>query len=229
MGIGRVTIALSGTLVALVMVIGMFTIVGDTTTPAVSTMSLYGHYTITVADSDGNIKAYIQADNAPTHLLKDCLFDGYFGQNPGHTDVAVSEYVTACDLTDLDLAVGDGGNLGHAVGDSDLQNRYTASGNGTATVTGQTSSTASDTTVTISHTAAITILQTDLDNSSTGGETVNLDGDCLDEDGDGAEECQIDETGLFDANGQLLSAVDFTKVRVNNGDTVDIDLTITLT
>ena len=73
----------------------------------------------------------------------------------------------------------------------------------------------------------ITITQTDLDLSL--ANIANTDGECNDDDGDGATECKIDEVGLFDANGRLLSHASFSpSVEVNNGDTVDMELTITL-
>ena len=223
MGMRQITFAIGGSVVALVMVIGMFSIAADSTTPTASTLGLYGHYAIVVSDPDGNIKAYVQSDNAPTHLLKDCLFDGYL-LSQGENEVAAFD----CDASSVELAVGDGGEGTHDDDSVDLFNRYTSSGNGSASLQSGLSSVGGgdETTAIYSHDTPITILQSDLDPSTTGSAG---DGTCQDLDADGAEECLIDETGLFDANGRLLSSTDFTQVVVNNGDTVDITLTITLT
>jgi len=222
MGKMGVSFAIGGSIAAVIMVIGMITLAADTATPTTSTLGLHGHYSITITDSEGNLKAYLQTDNEPTHLLKDCLFDGYFG-----TTVAQA----TCSITTAEIAVGDAGEIAPIDTDTDLGNRYTNSGNGTAVIgTGgdvPTSSSSTETTVTYENTASvITISQTDLDASPTGS---NADGTCIQVSGGSGVDCFLDEVGLFDAAGLLLSHATFTKTEVSVGDQVDVKLKITLT
>jgi len=219
MGKVGISFAIGGSIAAVVMVIGMITLVAGTATTATtaSEMGLYGHYTLKVMDPDGNIKAYIQTHNAPTHLLKDCLFDGYF-----ITTVAAF----ACSISSATLQVGDAGETAPTDGDTVLGNPYTNSGSGVAAQTASTSSVASETTVTYDNTASvITISQTDLDSSTTGSAA---DTACADISGGSGVDCFLDETGLFDANGRLLSHATFGQTEVSVGDQVDITLIITL-
>jgi len=218
MGIGQITFAIGGSIVAFVMVIGMITIVADTTTPVASTMGIYGHYIIQISDSDGNIKAYVQTDNAPTVHFKDCLFDGFFG--------TTISGLNTCGITSggATMQVGDGGDV-LAIDDTNtgLGNYYSASGTGVATRDGGSSAAGpGETNIVWDNTASpITIVQTDLTGSN--------DLSCGDPDGDGAQECSLDEVGLFDDDGDMVSRAGFDDTLVNNGDTVDITLTITLT
>ena len=46
-------------------------------------MQVSGHAIITLADSDGNIKAYRQTDNIVTNVGRDCSADKLFGVNTG--------------------------------------------------------------------------------------------------------------------------------------------------
>jgi len=222
MGKVGISFALGGSIAAVVMVIGMITLVAGTATTATTTsaMDLYGHYTLKVMDPDGNIKAYIQTNNAPTHIFKDCLFEAYFTTMPSIT-------AATCSIATATLQIGDGGETAPLDSDTVLASPYTNSGSGTALVTGQTSSVASDTTVTWDNTASvITISQTDLDASTTGsvGNTA-----CVDTGADGNVDCFLDETGLFDTDGDLISHAAFAQTEVSVGDQVDITLVITLT
>ena len=216
MGIGQISITIGCTLVAVTMFIGIIGIIRDTTIPATSTLGIYGHYTIQISDSDGNIMSYIQTDNAPTHLFKDCLFDSYFGTTiAGAGTCAISSGAAT-------LIVGDGGDtLAFDDTNTVLGNYYSNSGAGTALITATNSSSTNETAVAWDNVAdPITITQTDLNGSA--------DASCGDPDSDGATECSLDEVGLLDTDGDLISRASFSDTLVNNGDTVDITLTITL-
>lgn len=218
MGKVGISFAIGGSIVAVIMVIGMITLVADTATPTTSSMNLHGFYTITITDSEGNIKAIVQTDNEPTHLLKDCMIDSFFGSN-----VATQ----SCSITSLELAVGDGGEVAPTDDDTDLGNRYDVSGNGTALLAASTTSTATEATVTYDNTlSVITITQQDLDDSTTGNGTDTAA--CVDESGGSGVDCFLDETGLYNAAGALLSHATFGQVEVSVGDQVDITLVITL-
>jgi len=234
MGKLGITLAISGSIVALTLVIGMFALGAATTTAATSTMGIYGHYTVKVMDSDGNLKAYIQTDNSLTHFFRDCLFDNYFG-----TTLQIPP--ADCTFGIPAIRIGDGLdplavlpiNPAPTSNDLDLFNPYTFSGDGLAVQTAQQGSAAGGTSVTFSNEAPggtpITINQADLSGSATGG--VATDGACTDVDvpADGAVDCEIDEVGLLDFNGVLLSHAPLVKTLVSVGDTVDVALTISLT
>ena len=210
--------AIGGSIAAVIMVIGMITLVADTATPATSTMGLHGHYTVTITDSEGNLKAIIQTDNAPTHLFKDCLFEAYFGS--AHT-------AGTCSIATATIQVGDRGELAPSDADTVLGNPYTASGTGVAVQFNPTSSASTETRLTYNNTASvITISQTDLDNSNFGsiGNTA-----CIQVSGGSGVDCFIDEVGLFDADSDLISHAAFAQTEVSVGDQVDVALTITLT
>jgi len=222
MGKVGISFAIGGSIAAVIMVIGMVTIVADTATPATTSLGIQGHYFIKIMDSDGNIKAYIQTQNEPTHLLKDCIQDSFWG-----TSVAA----TNCGITSMELAVGDGGETAPTDADTDLGNRYDVSGNGTALIgTGAdapTGSAAGQTTVTWQNSAdPITITQQDLDDSTTGN--AGDDGACIQISGGSGVDCLLDETGLYNSSGALLSHATFGQVEVSVGDQVDIELLITL-
>ena len=222
MGKTGISFAIGGSIATLVMVIGMITLVAGTATTATTTSAfgLTGHYTLEITDPDGNIKAYIQTHNAPTHIFKDCLFEAYFTTMPSIT-------AATCVITTATLQVGDAGDqLAPSDSDTILQFFYTASGAGAALATAGTSSSTTETTVTWDNKASvITISQTDLDNSSFGSGT---EGTCADISGGPGVDCFIDETGLFDADNDLISRATFTPTEVSVGDQVDITLVITL-
>ena len=78
----RATYAIGAIVAAFALVFGM--VAGSTalTTMSVSSqdpMQMSGHVIITLADPDGNIKAYHQTDNVVTHVGKDCAADDLFG------------------------------------------------------------------------------------------------------------------------------------------------------
>lgn len=223
MGKVGISFAIGGSIATVVMVIGMITLVAGTATTATTTSAfgITGHYTLKVMDSDGNMKAYIQTHNAPTHIFKDCLFEAYFTTMPSIT-------AATCDISTATLQVGDAGDqLAPSDSDTVLQNFYDVSGAGTALVTSESSSATTETTVTWDNTGnVITISQTDLNDSAFGSST---DGVCIDESAsDGNKDCFLDETGLFDADGDLISRATFAKTEVSVGDQVDITLVITL-
>ena len=222
MGKAGISFAIGGSIATVVMVIGMITLVAGTATTATTTSAfgLTGHYTLQVMDPDGNIKAYIQTHNAPTHIFKDCLFEAYFTTMPSIT-------AATCSIATATLQVGDAGDqLAPSDADAGLQFFYTASGAGTALATAGTSSTTSETTVTWDNKASvITISQTDLDDSMFGSAG---NAACTNTSGGGGVDCFLDETGLFDADNDLISRATFAQTEVSVGDQVDITLVITL-
>lgn len=230
MGKVGISFAIGGSIAAVIMVIGMITLVGGTATPTASTMDILGSYTIKVTDADGHVKAYIQTPNAPTHLLKDCLFDSYL--LVGNTVAKAS-----CTLGVPFLRVGDGLNLAATADTSaGLVRPYTNSGDGNAAISGApnlpTSSFDSETTASYDNKANVIIIsQTDLDAAGAlggvGAPNSVLDGVCEDEDADGFDECEIDEVGFFTQTGGLLSHATVAKTLVGAGDQVDIVLTFT--
>ena len=81
----RITYAIGAIVAVFALVLG--TVAGSTslTTMSVSTdpMQISGHAIITLADSDGNIKAYRQTDNIVTDVGRNCAADKLFGVNTG--------------------------------------------------------------------------------------------------------------------------------------------------
>lgn len=233
MGNLGITLAIGGTIVAMTLVIGMFALNTATTTAATSTMGILGHYTIKVMDSDGNMKAYVQTDNALTFLYRDCLLDSYLG--------SVLQTPPACTIGSPTIHIGDGLN-GDAPTSADggLVNDYgvapNTSGTGAALINAAANVNAATgvaAAVELNNVAAaITITQRDLDASPNGGPGADpTNGTCTDIDGsaDTLVDCAIDEVGLFDGGGNLLShAAISPKVLVRSGDTVDVALTLSI-
>jgi len=78
----RATYAIGAIVAAFALVFGMVAGSTSLTTMSVSSqdpMQVSGHVIITLADPDGNIKAYHQTDNVVTHVGKDCAADDLFG------------------------------------------------------------------------------------------------------------------------------------------------------
>ena len=225
MGKVGISFAIGGSIAAVIMVIGMITIVADTATPATSTLGLQGIYTIKIMDPDGNIKAYIQTTNAPTHHFKNCLIDGFFGTTLSGANT--------CVITTATIEIGDAGDQGPDDSRTGLFQPYTNSGSGTALGNGGVASATGggDPEASITFTNAadpITIQQADLDATTpfnTGG---SADTACIDEGTDTFVDCFLDEVGLFDADGDMVSHATFTKTQVSVGDQVDVSLLITL-
>jgi len=221
MGKVGISFAIGGSIAAVLMVIGMITLVADTATPTASTLNLQGHYSIKIMDPDGNIKAYIQTTNAPTHHFKNCLLDGFFG-----TSLAAG----TCAIGSATMQIGDSGDQGVDDTSTALNHPYTNSGSGAATRTAQQlSDGANEASVTFDNSGdPITIIQADLDDTGppdTGG---SADTACIDEGTDGNVDCFLDEVGLFDGDGDLLSHATFGKTEVSVGDQVDVSLLIEL-
>ena len=81
----RTTYTIGAIVAAFALVIGMVAGSTSLTTISVSSqdpMQMLGHVIITLADPDGNIKAYHQTDNVVTHVGKDCAADELFGISP---------------------------------------------------------------------------------------------------------------------------------------------------
>jgi len=232
MGKLGITLAIGGSIIAFTLVIGMFALVADTLTPTVSTMSLYGHYTVRIMDPDGNLKAYIQTDNAPTHLFKHCMFDTFMGSTL-NTEEAAGK---SCGITSgiATFQIGDAGDGTSSDADLALLNPYADTG--IADLTDQTVSlSATEATVTWDNVNdPITILQSDLETAGVGNPTGSeFDGVCVDEDVpvDGLVDCFLDEVGLFDDDGELISHATFAPTllsKVSAGDLVDMTLTLIL-
>lgn len=230
MGKMGISFAIGGSIIAITLVIGVITLVAGTASTTTSSMELLGHYTIRIMDSDGNIKAYIQADNAPTHLFKHCMFDAFMGSTLNTAEGAGK----TCGISTGNglFRVGDAGETAPTDADLALTNAY--SDTGAADRTGQTVSLGgTEATVTWDNVNdPIVIIQTDLDTAGTGNPTGSIaDGVCVDENTDTLIDCFLDEVGLFDDNDELISHAAFTPTinsRVSAGDLVDMTLTITL-
>jgi len=72
----RVIITITTSVAAIALVFGLM--VGISATPTNITtqstpLSIMGHFAVTIADSDGNIKAYIQTDNVNSDIVSDCI------------------------------------------------------------------------------------------------------------------------------------------------------------
>ena len=72
----RAIITITTSVVAIALVFGLM--VGISATPTdITTQStplgIMGHFTITITESDGNIKSYIQTDNLNTDTVSDCI------------------------------------------------------------------------------------------------------------------------------------------------------------
>jgi len=222
MGKVGISFAIGGSIAAVIMVIGMITLVAGTATPTASSFNIHAYYTVTVTDPDGNIKAISHGENAPTHLLKDCLFEGFF------TGVFAK---FQCVITTTEIAVGDGGEniTGDLDARTDLFHRYSNSGNGTAVQSLPTSSADGETTITFSNVAdPITLLESDLTVGTTGNSADN--GVCTDLGGSVGVDCFMDEVALYATAGNMLSRADIDpSVEVSVGDQVDVTILITLT
>jgi len=226
MGKVGISFAIGGSIAAVIMVIGMITLVADTATPSVSSINIHGYYTLTVTDSEGNIKSVSHGENAPTHLLKDCLFDGYFAATGATTPVAAS----ACSVASTTIAIGDGGEVAGTDASTNLEHRYSNSGSTAGVQSAATTSVTTETTITFDNSAApISIVQADLDDTSAFGNQAD-NGQCTDEQGGSGVDCWIDEVAIFDNAGNMLSRADIDpSVLVSIGDQVDVSITITLT
>lgn len=78
----RATYAIGAIVAAFALVLGMVAGSTSLTTMSVSNpdpIQMSGHAIITLADSDGNIKAYRQTDNTVTNNGRDCIADELFG------------------------------------------------------------------------------------------------------------------------------------------------------
>lgn len=78
----RTIYAIGAIVAAFALVLGMVAGSTSLTTMSVNSqtpMQMYGHAIITLADPDGNIKAYVQTDNVVTLVGKNCAADDLFG------------------------------------------------------------------------------------------------------------------------------------------------------
>ena len=100
----RITYAIGAIVAVFALVLG--TVAGSTslTTMSVSTdpMQVSGHAIITLADSDGNIKAYRQTDNVVTNNGRDCVADELFGTTGGD----LCDVVQSTDYTFIGIGTG---------------------------------------------------------------------------------------------------------------------------
>ena len=214
---------------AVIMVIGMFALYADiTSTSTTAAVNVYGHYTVKIMDPNGNIKSYIQTDNAVTHQLKNCMFDSFMGSSLG----------AACGVTSggpTFFRIGDNGDQGTSEASANVNNPYSDTGlvsrtGATASITGGGDPEAD---VTWDNTGdVIVIIQTDLETATVGNANGGLtNGPCVDVDADTLIDCHLDEVGWFDDGGVMLSHATFTPgagTKVSAGDQVDMTLTITL-
>ena len=230
MGRLGITLAIGGSIVAITLVIGMFTLYADTiSTSTTAAVNVQGHYTIKIMDPNGNIKSYLQSDNAVTHQLKNCMFDAFMGSSIG----------TTCGVTTggpTFFRIGDNGDQGTSDASANVNNPYSDTGvvsriGAVASATGGGDPEAS---VTWDNTGdVIVIIQTDLDTAGVGNAFGGLtNAACVDVDADTLIDCHLDEVGWFDDAGTMLSHTFFaptTGSKVSAGDQVDMTLTITLT
>jgi len=229
MGKLGITLTVGGSIAAVIMVIGMFALYADiTSTSATAAVNVYGHYTIKIMDPNGNIKSYIQTENAPTHQLKNCMFDSFMGSSIGASCGVTSGGPTFFRIGDAgDQGVGDDStNVNQVYADTGLATRT----NAIASATGGGDPEAQ---VIWDNTGdVITIVQADLETAAVGNPNGSIaDGVCVDENTDGLIDCFLDEVGWFDDGGVMLSHATFTPgagTRVSAGDQVDMTLTITL-
>jgi len=94
----RAIYAIGAIVAAFALVLGMVAGSTSLTTMSVSnpdSMQMSGHAIITLADSDGNIKAYRQTDNVVTDNGRDCIADELFGSTGG----ALCAFSTTDDYT----------------------------------------------------------------------------------------------------------------------------------
>ena len=101
----RAIYAIGAIVAAFALVLG--TVAGSTsfTTMSVSNqspMQMSGHAIITLADADGNIKAYRQTDNVVTNNGRDCVADELFGTTGGD----LCDVVQSTDYTFIGIGTG---------------------------------------------------------------------------------------------------------------------------
>ncbi len=116
----RATYAIGAIVAAFALVFGMVAGSTSLTTMSVSSqdpMQMSGHAIITLADADGNIKAYRQTDNVVTNNGRDCVADELFG----FTGAALCNDPQTNDYTFIGIGTGLGGGV--AVGDNVLGNQ----------------------------------------------------------------------------------------------------------
>ena len=115
----RITYAIGAIVAVFALVLG--TVAGSTslTTMSVSTdpMQMSGHAIITLADSDGNIKAYRQTDNIVTDVGRNCAADRLFGVNTG-TPLCVGGVPNEFTF----IGIGTGFTGAPELGDTELEN-----------------------------------------------------------------------------------------------------------
>jgi len=231
MGRLGITLAIGGSIVAITLVIGMIALYADiTSTSATAAVNVYGHYTVKIMDPNGNIKSYIQTDNAVTHQLKNCMFDAFMGSSLGTTCG-----VTAGGSGPTFFRIGDNGDQGTGDDSANVNNPYSDTGfaDRTGAVASATGGGDPEASVTWDNTGdVIVIIQTDLDTGGTGNAFGGLtNGACVDVDADTLIDCHLDEVGWFDDAGTMLSHTFFAPSagsKVSAGDQVDMTLTITL-
>ena len=92
----RTIYAIGAIVAAFALVLGMVAGSTSLTTMSVNSqtpMQMYGHAIITLADPDGNIKAYVQTDNVVTHVGKNCAADDLFGSLTGLCAAGPGDFV----------------------------------------------------------------------------------------------------------------------------------------
>ena len=230
MGKVGISIAIGGSIAAVIMVIGMFALYADiTSTSATAAVNVQGYYTIKIMDANGNIKSYIQTENAPTHQLKNCMFDSFMGSSIGASCGVTSGGPTF-------FRIGDAGDQGVSDASSNVNQVYADTGLATRTnaIASATGGGDPEAQVIWDNTGdVIVIVQADLETTGTGNPNGSLtNGVCADVAPlDGLIDCYLDEVGWFDDGGVMLSHATFTPgagTLVRAGDQVDMTLTITL-
>jgi len=102
----RAIYAIGAIVAAFALVFGMVAGSTSLTTMSVASqdpMQMSGHAILTLADADGNIKAYRQTDNVVTENGRDCIADELFGTTGG--DLCASGSTTA-DYTFIGIGTG---------------------------------------------------------------------------------------------------------------------------
>jgi len=104
----RTTYAIGAIVAAFVLVIGMVAGSTSLTTMSVSSqdpMQMSGHVILTLADADGDIKAYRQTDNIIVRDGMDCSADLLFGDFTGNGLCSVAAFFTSIAIGSSDAAL----------------------------------------------------------------------------------------------------------------------------
>jgi len=219
----RAIVAIGGSITAVVMIMGIFSLLPTVIAVSETTpYAMYGHATLRILDSDGNIKAYIQTDNAPLDLLKNCTIDHNFA-------TTLAGAAGTCKVI-VDMAIGDDAGGAPPFDDNALAltNEYTTTGKCTAVIG---ASTAAITAVTndlakvtlrcnVANGNEFTIAANDVNTSTAISCTLVV--------ATGNDECDISEVGIFDATGAIYARSSFGPSTVTAGDKVEMDYETTV-